>query len=179
MNREEFIEKKRLEIQEEVDFLKTEKSDAYRESVKLYEDIRDKIAELKHCVKKEELANKRLKLISESGTQTYGVYVDSVLGTPYFTNRSLRYLDSLAKSKFDIEEFGGLLEEKEGEKAVEHKTTAAMQRESNQLLSSMVSVLEQIKDNSKDVTIDGKKLIESMTAKSLWDNKDYIIKENV
>ena len=179
MNREEFIEKKRLEIQEEVDFLRTEKNDAYRESVKLYEDIRDKIAELKHCVKKEELANKRLKLISESGTQTYGVYVDSILRTPYSINSSLHFLDSLAKSKFDIEEFGGLLEEKEGEKAVEHKTTAAMQRESNQLLSSMVSVLEQIKDNSKDVTIDGKKLIESMTAKSLWDNKDYIIKENV
>ena len=149
MDREEFIEKKRLEIQEEVDFLKTEKSDAYRESVKLYEDIRDKIAELKYSVTKEELANKRLKLISESGIQTYGVYVDSVLGTPYFTNRSLRYLDSLAKSKFDIEEFGGLLEEKEKEKPIEFKTTAAMQRESNQLLSSMVSVLEQIKDNSK------------------------------
>ena len=149
MNREEFIEKKRLEIQEEVDFLKTEKSDAYRESVKLYEDIRDKIAELKHCVKKEELANKRLKLISESGTQTYGVYVDSRLRTPYSINSSLRFLDSLAKSKFDIEEFGGLLEEKEKEKPIKFKTTAAMQRESNQLLSSMVSVLEQIKDNSK------------------------------
>src|SRR5699024_3791968 len=169
MDREKFIEKKRLEIQEEVDFLKTEKSDAYRESVKLYEDIRDKIVELKHCVKKEELANKRLKLISESGTQTYGVYVDSILRTPYSINSSLHFLDSLAKSKFDIEEFGGLLEEKEKEKKkpVEIKTTAAMQRESNQLLSEMVSVLEQIKDNSKDVTIDGKKLIESMTAKSL------------
>ena len=179
MDREKFIEKKRLEIQEEVDFLKTEKSDAYRESVKLYEDIRDKIAELKHCVKKEELANKRLKLISESGTQTYGVYVDSILRTPYSINSSLHFLDSLAKSKFDIEEFGGLLEEKEKEKAIEYKTTAAMQRESNQLLSSMVSVLEQIKDNSKDVTIDGKKLIESMTAKSLWYNKEYIIKEKI
>ena len=147
MNREEFIEKKRLEIQEEVDFLRTEKNDAYKEACKLYEEIIDKVAELKYSVTKEELANKRLKLISESGIQTYGVYVDSVLGTPYFTNRSLRYLDSLAKSKFDIEEFGGLLEEKE--KPIEFKTTAAMQRESNQLLSSMVSVLEQIKDNSK------------------------------
>lgn len=164
MNREEFIEKKRLEIQEEVDFLTAEKDDAYKEAGKLYEEIIDKVAELKYSVTKEELANKRLKLISESGIQTYGVYVDSVLGTPYFTNRSLRYLDSLAKSKFDIEEFGGLLEEKEKEKEkpVEFKTTAAMQRESNQLLSSMVSVLEQIKDNSKDVTVDGKKLIDSI-----------------
>ena len=149
MNREEFIEKKRLEIQEEVDFLKTEKSDAYRESVKLYEDIRDKIAELKHCVKKEELANKRLKLISESGTQTYGVYVDSRLRTPYSINSSLRFLDSLAKSKFDIEEFGGLLEEKEKEKVIERKTTAAMQRENNQLLSDMFGLLKEIKDSSK------------------------------
>ena len=165
MNREEFIEKKRLEIQEEVDFLKTEKSDAYRESVKLYEDIRDKIAELKHCVKKEELANKRLKLISESGTQTYGVYVDSRLRTPYSINSSLRFLDSLAKSKFDIEEFGGLLEEKEKEKPIEFKTTVAMERENNQLLSSMVSILEQIKDNSKDVTVDDKKLIDSMQSR--------------
>lgn len=167
MNREEFIEKKRSEIQEEVDFLRTEKNDAYKEAGKLYEEIIDKVVELKYSVAKEELANKRLKLISESGIQTYGVYVDSVLGTPYSINSSLRFLDSLAKSKFDIEEFGGLLEEKEKEKAIEYKTTAAMQRESNQLLSSMVSVLEQIKDNSKDVTIDGKKLIESMTAKSL------------
>lgn len=162
MNREEFIEKKRLEIQEEVDFLKTEKSDAYRESVKLYEDIIDKIAELKYSVTKEELANKRLKLISESGTQTYGVYVDSRLRTPYSINNSLRFLDSLAKSKFDIEEFGGLLEEKEKEKPIEFKTTAAMQRESNQLLSLMVSVLEQIKDNSKDVTVDSKRLKENV-----------------
>ena len=149
MDREKFIEKKRLEIQEEVDFLKTEKSDAYRESVKLYEDIRDKIAELKYSVAKEELANKRLKLISESGTQTYGVYVDSILRTPYSINSSLHFLDSLAKSKFDIEEFGGLLEEKEKEKAIEHKTTAAMQRESNQLLSAMFGLLEEIKDSSK------------------------------
>ena len=134
MNREEFIEKKRLEIQEEVDFLRTEKNDAYKEAGKLYEEIIDKVAELKYSVAKEELANKRLKLISESGIQTYGVYVDSRLRTPYSINSSLRFLDSLAKSKFDIEEFGGLLEEKEKEKAIEYKTTAAMQRESNQLL---------------------------------------------
>ena len=162
MNREEFIEKKRLEIQEEVDFLKTEKRDAYKESVKLFEEIRDKITDLKHCVKKEELANKRLELIDESGAQTYGVYVDSRLRTPYSINSSLRFLDSLAKSKFDIEEFGGLLEEKEKEKPIKFKTTVAMERENNQLLSSMVSILEQIKDNSKDVTVDGKKLIDSM-----------------
>ena len=149
MNREEFIEKKRLEIQEEVDFLRTEKNDAYKEAGKLYEEIIDKVAELKYFVKKEELANKRLKLISESGAQTYGVYVDSVLGTPYFTNRSLRYLDSLAKSKFDIEEFGGLLEEEEKEKAIEYKTTAAMQRENNQLLSDMVRLLGEMKKDNE------------------------------
>src|SRR5699024_4186986 len=149
MDREKFIEKKRLEIQEEVDFLKTEKSDAYRESVKLYDEIRDKIENLKHSVKKEELANKRLKLIGESGAQTYGVYVNDALRPSYSINRSLRSLDSLAKSTFDIEEFGGLLEEKEKEKAIEYKTTAAMQRESNQLLSSMFSLLEEIKDGSK------------------------------
>ena len=149
MDREEFIEKKRLEIQEEVDFLISEKNDAYKESDKLYAEIRDKIAELKHSVKKEELANKRLELIDESGVQTYGVYVDDVLRPSYSINRSLRSLDSLAKSTFDIEEFGGLLEEKEKEKAIEHKTTVAMQRESNQLLSSMFSLLEEIKDGSK------------------------------
>lgn len=149
MNREEFIEKKRLEIKEEVDFLRTERSDAYKESAKLYDEIRDKIENLKHCVKKEELANKRLELIGESGVQTYGVYVHDVLQSPYFINRSLRYLDSLAKSTFDIEEFGGLLEEKEKEKPIERKTTAAMQRESNQLLSAMFGLLEEIKDGSK------------------------------
>ena len=149
MNREEFIEKKQSEIQEEVDFLRTEKNDAYKEAGKLYEEIIDKVAELKYSVTKEELANKRLKLISESGIQTYGVYVDSVLGTPYFTNRSLRYLDSLAKSKFDIEEFGGLLEEKEKEKAIEYKTTAAMQRENNQLLSDMVRLLGEMKKDNE------------------------------
>ena len=166
MNREKFIEKKRLEIQEEVDFLKTEKSDAYRESVKLYEDIRDKIAELKHCVKKEELANKRLKLISESGIQTYGVYVDSILRTPYSINSSLHFLDSLAKSKFDIEEFGGLLEEKEKEKTIEYKTTAAMQRESNQLLSDMVRLLgEMKKDNElKSTVINPESLSEALSS---------------
>lgn len=149
MNREEFIEKKRLEIQEEVDFLTAEKDDAYKEAAKLYEEIIDKIENLKHCVKKEELANKRLELIDESGVQTYWVYVDRIWSSQYTVNRSLRYLNSLAKSKFDIEEFGGLLEEKEGEKAVEHKTTAAMQRESNQLLSEMFGLLEEIKNSSK------------------------------
>ena len=166
MNREEFIEKKRLEIQEEVDFLRTEKNDAYKEAGKLYEEIIDKVAELKYSVAKEELANKRLKLISESGTQTYGVYVDSVLGTPYFTNSSLRFLDSLAKSKFDIEEFGGLLEEKEKEKAIEYKTTAAMQRESNQLLSDMVRLLgEMKKDNElKSTVINPESLSEALSS---------------
>ena len=166
MNREEFIEKKRLEIQEEVDFLRTEKNDAYKEAGKLHEEIIDKVAELKYSVAKEELANKRLKLISESGTQTYGVYVDSVLGTPYFTNRSLRFLDSLAKSKFDIEEFGGLLEEKEKEKAIEYKTTAAMQRESNQLLSDMVRLLgEMKKDNElKSTVINPESLSEALSS---------------
>lgn len=149
MNREEFIEKKRLEIQEEVDFLIAEKDDAYKESVKLYDEIRSKIENLKHSVKKEELANKRLKLIGESGTQTYGVYVDSRLRTPYSINRSLRYLDSLAKSTFDIEGFGGLLEEKEKEEPIKYKTAAAMQRENNQLLSAMVRLLGEMKKDSE------------------------------
>lgn len=149
MDREKFIEKKRLEIQEEVDFLIAEKNDAYKESDKLYAEIRDKIENLRHCVAKEELANKRLELIDESGVQTYGVYVDDRFRASYSINRSLHYLDKLAKSKFDIEEFGGLLEEKEGEKVVEYKTTAAMQRESNQLLLAMFGLLEEIKDSSK------------------------------
>lgn len=149
MNREEFIEKKRLEIQEEVDFLIAEKNDAYKESDKLYAEIRDKIENLKHNVKKEELANKRLELIDESGVQTYGVYVNDVLRPSYSINRSLRPLDSLAKSTFDIEEFGGLLEEKEKEKVIERKTTAAMQRENNQLLSDMVRLLGEMKKDNE------------------------------
>lgn len=151
MDREKFIEKKQSEIKEEVDFLRKEKMDAYREASKLYEEIIDKVNELQHCVKKEELVNKRIKSIDEVGPQIYGVYVDFRMATPYSINRSLLRLDNLAKSTFDIEEFGGLLEEKEKEKekSIEFRTTAAMQRENNQLLSSMVSVLEQIKDNSK------------------------------
>ena len=166
MNREEFIEKKRLEIQEEVDFLIAEKSDAYKESAKLYEEIRYKIVDLRHCVEKEELANKRLKLIDESGVQTYGVYVHGPLRTSYSINHSLRYLDSLAKSTFDIEEFGGLLEEKEKEKAIEYKTTAAMQRESNQLLSDMVRLLgEMKKDNElKSTVINPESLSEALSS---------------
>lgn len=149
MNREEFMKVKQEEIQQEVGFLRKEKTDAYRESVRLYEEIINKINELQYCVKKEDLANTRLELIDKSGSQIYGAYVDFALTTPHFKNRSLVNLDSLAKSKFDIEEFGGLLEEKEKEKPNEFRTTAAMERENNQLLSSMVSVLEQIKDNSK------------------------------
>lgn len=113
MEREEFMKVKQEEIQQEVDFLRKEKSDAYRESVGLYEEIINKINELQHCVKKEDLANKRLELIDKSGSQIYGAYVDFALTTPYSINRSLLRLDNLAKSKFDIEEFGGLLEEKE------------------------------------------------------------------
>ena len=167
MNREEFIEKKRLEIQEEVDFLRTEKNDAYKEAGKLYEEIRDKITDLKHCVKKEELANKRLELIDESGAQTYGVYVNYILHSPYSVNVSLRSLDSLAKSTFDIEEFGGLLEEKEKEKPIEYKTTAAMQRENNQLLSDMVRLLgEMKKDNElKSTVINPESLSEALSSK--------------
>ena len=166
MDREKFIEKKRLEIQEEVSFLIAEKNDAYKEAAKLFEEIRYKIVDLKHCVKKEELANKRLELIGESGVQTYGVYVYDVSQYPYFINRSLRYLDSLAKSKFDIEEFGGLLEEKEKEKAIEYKTTAAMQRESNQLLSDMVRLLgEMKKDNElKSTVINPESLSEALSS---------------
>ena len=166
MDREKFIEKKRLEIQEEVDFLKTEKSDAYKEAGKLYEEIIDKVAELKYSVTKEELANKRLKLISESGAQTYGVYVESRLITPFSINSSLRFLDSLAKSTFDIEEFGGLLEEKEKEKTIEYKTTAAMQRENNQLLSDMVRLLgEMKKDNElKSTVINPESLSEALSS---------------
>lgn len=149
MDREKFIEKKRLEFQEEVDFLIAEKNDAYKEVAKLYEEIRDKIENLKHSVKKEELANKRLELMDESGVQTYGVYVNDRFRASYSINRSLYYLDRLAKSTFDIKEFGGLLEEKEKEKAIEYKTTAAMQRESNQLLLAMFGLLEEIKDSSK------------------------------
>ena len=162
MDREEFMKAKQEEIQQEVDFLRKEKVDAYREAYKLYDEIIDKVNELQHCVKKEELVNKRIKSIDEVGPQIYGVYVDYRMETPYSINRSLVRLDSLAKSKFDIEEFGGLLEEKEKEKPIEFKTTAAMQRESNQLLSLMVSVLEQIKDNSKDVTVDSKRLKENV-----------------
>lgn len=149
MDREKFIEKKRLEIQEEVDFLRAEKRDANKESDRLYGEIRDKIENLRHCVTKEELANKRLELIDESGVQTYGVYVDDRFRASYSINRSLHYLDKLAKSTFDIEEFGGLLEEKEKEKVIERKTTAAMQRENNQLLSDMVRLLGEMKKDSE------------------------------
>lgn len=69
MEREEFMKVKQEEIQQEVDFLRKEKSDAYRESVGLYEEIINKINELQHCVKKEDLANKRLELIDKSGSQ--------------------------------------------------------------------------------------------------------------
>ena len=166
MNREEFMKAKQEEIQQEVDFLREEKNDAYKESDKLYAEIRDKIAELKHSVKKEELANKRLKLIDESGVQTYEVYVNDVLRPLYSINRSLRSLDSLAKSTFDIEEFGGLLEEKEKEKVIERKTTAAMQRESNQLLSDMVRLLgEMKKDNElKSTVINPESLSEALSS---------------
>ena len=166
MDREEFIKAKQEEIQQEVDFLRKEKIDAYREASKLHEEIIDKVNELQHCVKKEELANKRIKSIDEVGPQIYGVYVDYRMETPYSINRSLVRLDSLAKSKFDIEEFGGLLEEKEGEKAVEHKTTAAMQRESNQLLSDMVRLLgEMKKDNElKSTVINPKSLSEALSS---------------
>lgn len=112
MDREKFIENKQSEIREEVDFLRKEKYNAYGESAKLYEEIRNKITDLKYCVRKEDLANKRLELIDKSGSQIYGVHVDSILGIPYSINRSLINLNSLAKSKFGIEEFGGLLEEK-------------------------------------------------------------------
>lgn len=148
MDREEFIEKKRLEIQEEVDFLISEKNDAYKESDKLYAEIKDKIENLKHNVKKEELANKRLELIDESGVQTYGVYVNDVLRPSYSINRSLRSLDSLAKSTFDIEEFGGLLEEKEKEtKKAFNKID--LQVEQNALLSDMVRLLGEMKKDNE------------------------------
>lgn len=166
MDREEFMKAKQEEIQQEVDFLRKEKVDAYREAYKLYDEIIDKVNELQHCVKKEELVNKRIKSIDEVGPQIYGVYVDYRMETPYSINRSLVRLDSLAKSKFDIEEFGGLLEEKEKEKPIEYKTTAAMQRESNQLLSDMVRLLgEMKKDNElKSTVINPESLSEALSS---------------
>src|SRR5699024_12769764 len=126
-----------------------QKIDAHREAYILYDEIIDKVNELQYCVKKEELVNKRIKSIDEFVSQIYGVYVDYRMEPPYSINRSLVRLDSLAKSKFDIEEYGGLLEEKEKEKPREFKTTAAKQRESSQLLSEMFGLLEEIKDSSK------------------------------
>ena len=166
MNREEFIEKKQSEIQQEVDFLRKEKIDAYREAYKLYEEIIDKVNELQRCVKKEELVNKRIKSIDEVGPQIYGVYVDYRRETPYSINRSLVRLDSLAKSKFDIEEFGGLLEEKEKEKVIEYKNPVAMQRENNQLLSDMVRLLGEMKKDSelKSTVINPESLSEALSS---------------
>lgn len=162
MDREKFIEKKQLEIQEEVDFLRTEKRDVYRKSDILYDEIRDKIAELKHCVQKEKIVNQRLSFIDESGAMAYGISMGYSIGLNYSINSSLINLNNLAKSTFDIEEFGGLLEEEEKKEVVKFKTAAAMERENNQLLSSMVSILKQIEGSSKDVTVDSKKLTDLM-----------------
>lgn len=92
--------------------------------------------------------------------------MDYPLQPSYSINRSLHLLDRLAKSKFDIEEFGGLLEEKEKEKAIEYKNPVVMQRESNQLLSDMVRLLgEMKKDNElKSTVINPESLSEALSS---------------
>ena len=104
MNREEFIEKKRLEIQEEVDFLREEKADAYKEAKRLYWEIIEKVSDFKYNIKKEELTNKRLELIGHSGIEIYGVLseVDRKIHG-YSKNHSEALFDSLANSEFKTE----------------------------------------------------------------------------
>lgn len=162
MDREKFVEKKQLEIQEEVDFLRKEKNNTYKESSILYEDIKDKVAELRQCVIKEDSVNKRLKLIDESGAQTYGVYTGSPLNTSYSINRSLTELENLAKSTFDVEEFNKQQEDKEN--SIDTKTVIDLQKENNELLLLVVETLKQIKDDSEDITVDSIRLASTMQA---------------
>lgn len=149
MKREEYMENKRQEIQEEVDFLLEEKKQTRIESFKLYEEIRDKISEIKTLANKEEDIINRVKSIKESGTRVYGV--NTYEFSYPLINSSLNDLQKLANSTFGAEDFGEIPQKKE-RKLIEtvHKPTEQLQEENNQLLIQMVSLLEKMDKNNKE-----------------------------
>lgn len=110
MKREEYMENKRQEIQEEVDFLLEEKKQTRIESFKLYEEIRDKISEIKTLANKEEDIINRVKSIKESGTRVYGV--NTYEFSYPLINSSLNDLQKLANSTFGAEDFGEIPQKK-------------------------------------------------------------------
>ena len=113
MDRREFFEKKKLEIQEEVDFLREEKAEAKMQSLVLEEEVRDKIQEIKRLAYKEQSIIDRIEHIDESESKVYGINTHWMSGT--LINYSLNELQRLAISTFDAEEFGELPEKKEEE----------------------------------------------------------------
>lgn len=147
MKREEYMENKRQEIQEEVDFLLEEKKQTRIESFKLYEEIRDKISEIKTLANKEEDIINRVKSIKESGTRVYGV--NTYEFSYPLINSSLNDLQKLANSTFGAEDFGEIPQEKRLTATV-HKTPRELQEESNQLLIQMISLFERMDKNNKE-----------------------------
>ena len=113
MDRREFFEKKKLEIQEEVDFLREEKAEAKMQSLVLEEEVRDKIQEIKRLAHREQSIIDRIKHIGESESRVYGINTHWMSGT--LKNYSLNELQRLAISTFDAEDFGELSEKKEEE----------------------------------------------------------------
>lgn len=164
MEREQYMENKGKEIQEEVHFLLEEKDETKIKSFKLYEEIRDKISEIKSLAEKEKNIINRVKSIKESGARVYGV--DTYEFIHPLINHSLSDLQKLANSTFGAEDFGEIPQERKTTIPV-HKSTGQLQKENNQLLVQMISLLEEMKKDSeaKSLSIDTKSLSEALSSR--------------
>lgn len=102
-----FYEKKKLEIQEEVEFLLEEKKQRKIASGKLNEQILELKSEMDYLAEEEEAIIERLSAMTKSGIRFYGVNIGdtrqiSIYGS-HFINHSLSRLESLSKT-FEIKD---------------------------------------------------------------------------
>lgn len=145
MEREEYMETKRKEIQEEVDFLMAEINETKMKSNGLYDEVRDSIKEIRQCAYKEKIAIERVNSIRESGVNIYGVNTYEFSSSSF--NVSLHDLQLLAKSTFGAEDFGEIPKE-EKVKVTPYKSPHKLQEENNALIIELIETIKEVGDNN-------------------------------
>lgn len=159
MEREEYMETKRKEIQEEVTFLLEEKNETRKKSLELYMEVRDKISEINSLANKEKDIISRVKSIKESGASVYRV--DTYEFIYPLINQSLSDLQKLATSTFGAEDFGEIPKE-EKVKGTPYKSPHKLQEESNALIIELIETIKEVGDNNVSThNLKAKALLES------------------
>lgn len=103
MNEATFVENKKREIQEEVDFLIQKKMSIKEEASILYKEIAEKLDRLGRLSKEEESIEKRSHFIEDSGAEIYGINMQNhILLNGICINKSLEILNMFRKQGEDL-----------------------------------------------------------------------------